>query len=546
VLSRFRVATAVVGGLVAAGAALAGPGSAATGPACPTANWSSPWHDVTHSSSVLSACTPISPVTVTALTPKWYSHASNVVSASPTVVGDTVYVGDWNGVFTAYDAATGTPKWHHQIRVTSPDYPGHIVSTASVVPFADPTAPGGKRLAVIFGGGSSLWALDAATGRELASISLDPRNAATKAVEAAAGQDPQIDVESSPAVADVLVNGTVDRRIYVGIDVHDDRDVGRTGIIALHLVGSGTHWAFDPIWKLDAETGAVYQGLAGLTANSGTGLGCGGVWSSPAIDLADGLVVFGTASCSNPEDAQAAGTNWSERMVAARVDTGKIVWAFRPATKVQQAHLDDDFGASPNVFTNAKGQRLIGEGRKSGCYYARYAATGRPAWQNCTATSGHAGNDFAIGGYLGTTAVQTDADGRALRIIGATAVPVPRSWQQVVHATVAVRAIDPTTGATLWTYRLAGPTYGSVSVANGVAFVPDTTSASLIALDAANGLLVKALPVVGPPSSTPVVVGGSVYVSAGTSESGIPLLNRTGGVYRFALPASLPGPPSLP
>ena len=56
------------------------------------------------------------------------------------------------------------------------------------------------------------------------------------------------------------------------------------------------------LWKLDAETGGVYPGLAGLTANSGTGLGCGGVWSSPAVDVVNNLVVFGTASCSNAED----------------------------------------------------------------------------------------------------------------------------------------------------------------------------------------------------------------------------------------------------
>ena len=131
-LSRFRVATAAAGGLVAVVAALALPGSAAPTAACPSPDWGSAWHDVTHSSSVPAGCTRISTVTVSALKPKWYAHASNVVSASPTVVGNTVYVGDWNGVFSAYDAKTGAVRWHHTIRVTSPDYPGDIVSTASV------------------------------------------------------------------------------------------------------------------------------------------------------------------------------------------------------------------------------------------------------------------------------------------------------------------------------------------------------------------------------------------------------------------------------
>src|SRR5206468_3073610 len=178
-------------------------------------------------------------------------------------------------------------------------------------------------------------------------------------------------------------------------------------------------------------TGEVYAGAAGLTANSGTGFGCGGVWSSPAVDVADNLVTFGTASCSDPEDAKAAGVNWSERMVTARADTGQVVWAFRPAKTTADAHRDYDFGASPNVFTTKSGVRLIGEGRKSGCYYARYATTGKPAWQNCTATPGYVGENFAIGGFLGTTAVQTGDNGRALRVIGATAVALPHGPKEV-------------------------------------------------------------------------------------------------------------------
>jgi hypothetical protein len=50
----------------------------------------------------------------------------------------------------------------------------------------------------------------------------------------------------------------------------------------------------------------------------------------------------------------------------------------------------------------------------------------------------------------------------------------------------------------------------------------------------------RVLPVVGPPSSTPVITGDSVYMTSGTSQEGIPALDRTGGVYRFALPP-LPG-----
>ncbi|MFL6239665.1 MAG: PQQ-binding-like beta-propeller repeat protein [Actinomycetes bacterium] len=533
------LAAAALGVLVVGGpAAVAAQSGSLPHTDCST-DWPAAWHDAAHTSSVRGMCTSITPLNVAALAPAWVTPASNVVTASPVVVGDTVYVGDWDGIFTAYDVATGKVKWQFTISATAPVYPGLIVSTATVTSFPDPAGVDGQRLVVLFGGGSSLWALDAATGKQLARVDLDPRTAATKAAEAAAGQNPQVNVESSPAVADVSVGGAQDRRIYVGMDVHDDAGVGRTGVIALHLVRGDTGWSLDPIWKLDAETGEVYSGTAGLTANSGTGFGCGGVWSSPAVDVEDNLVTFGTASCSHAEDAQAAGANWSERMVAARADTGHIVWAFRPAKTVAEAHLDDDFGASANVFTTESGAHLIGEGRKSGCYYAKYAANGAPAWRNCTATAGHIGDQFAIGGYLGTTAVQTDSRGRALRIIGATAVAVPHKAGEVPNATVVVRAMDASTGKTLWTYRLAGPTYSSVSVAGDIVFVPDTFSSTLIALDGRFGVPLAVRPIAGPPSSTLTVSGGSVFLAAGTSESGIPGLNKTGAVYRLSLPAAL-------
>jgi outer membrane protein assembly factor BamB len=531
---RTRLAAAAAVALLVGGPAAVAAHSATTVPCNP--DWASSWHDATHSSSLTPACSQITSTNIAALAPRWVQRASNVVTAGPVVVGDSVYVGDWGGVFTAYDKHTGKRRWHYTISSSAPVYPGLIVSTASVASWPDPTAPGGKRLVVVFGGGQSLWALDARTGHKLASVSLDPRDAATKAAEVAAGQNPQVDVESSPAVADVLVNGRRDRRIYVGMDVHNDSNVGRTGLIALHLNRATTgQWSLDPIWKLDAETGEVYAGQAGITANSGTGFGCGGVWSSPAVDIADNVVAFGTASCSDPEDAKAAGANWAERMVAARADTGQIAWAFRPATAVADAHLDYDFGASPNVFTTKSGQRLIGNGRKSGCYYARYAATGKAAWKNCTATPGYVGTNFAIGGFLGTTAVQTDNSGRAVRIIGATAVAIPHTARNLVNETVLVRAMDPSTGKTLWTYNLGGPTYSSVAVAGNVVLVPDTFTASLIALDATTGLPLAVRPIVGPPSSPPAVSGDSVYVSAGTDE-GIPGLSKTGAVYRLAVP----------
>jgi hypothetical protein len=107
----------------------------------------------------------------------------------------------------------------------------------------------------------------------------------------------------------------------------------------------------------------------------------------------------------------------------------------------------------------------------------------------------------------------------------------------------------------LWTYRLDGPSYASTSVAGDVVFVPDTFTSSLLVLDARRGLLLAKLPAIGPPSSTPAVVGDSVYVTTGTRETDLEYkafnhqlqnaatkptgespLSPLSGIYRFALP----------
>lgn len=553
-LTHFRAAVATTAVLLAAGPAITA-ASGAGGPSCAN-DWAVSGHDARHSASVLDACTRIRPTTAAGLAPKWFAHAADSITASPVIVGSTAYVGSWDGTFYAVDTATGKNRWTFVIKTAVPTAFGRIVSTASVVPFSDPRAAGGSRLVVVFGGGSSLWALDAATGKELAHIDLDPRDAATKKRDGA--NPPVIEVESSPVVGNVRVGNKSERRIYVGFDVHNHDKVGRTGLVALRLVApskAGKSWALAPLWKLDPETHKVYTGVAGLTVDSGRGFGCGGVWSSPALDLVNNHVVFGTASCDYPEDAIKAHENFEEQMIAARADTGQVAWSFRPSKTAADARLDDDFGASPNVFTTKSGTTIVGEGRKDACYYARDAKTGREIWHTCAGTAGNAGDGFGVGGFLGTTAVQTDASGRALRIIGATAIPIPHNAKEAAKATTVVRALDPATGTVLWRYRLMGPTYASVTVAGGVAFIPDTFMSSLVAIDAARGLPVATFPVLGPPSSAAAIVGDSVYVTTGTRETdleykafdrrletllagptGASPLSPLSGIHRFALP----------
>jgi outer membrane protein assembly factor BamB len=500
--------------------------AADSAPDCAHENWPMYGHDTDHSFSQDPGCAAVTTGTAATLVPQWVVHATDSVSASPTV--DTVdgrrmvFVGSWDGTFYGIDAATGSTDapngWKFTVKDDHDVAFGRIVSSAAVARFGNPPVK-----VLLFGGGATLYALNAGTGALLTSIDLDPRTPADRAADTAAGHVPTVEIESSPAV--------VGKDIYVGMDVHNQDHVGRTGIVKLRLLTKHGRFAFEPQWKFDPETRQVYAGVAGLTVGSHQGWGCGGVWSSPAI--ASGLVVFGTANCDNGSQALHDGQSWAEASWAIRADTGALVRQFTPSdehdtedAKLAEAAVDDDFGASPNVLRMADGRVLVGHGRKSADYYVWDTATGAEVWRARVGQPGHAGEGFAIGGFLGTPAVQHDDAGHALRIIGATAIPLPEQpsdpasfLDQVDKMTWAVRALDPATGAVLWIHRLGGPSYGAPTVANGVVFVPDTFTDTIQALDASTGLPLWSFPLIGPPASAPAVVGNNLYVGSGTRET---------------------------
>jgi outer membrane protein assembly factor BamB len=476
-------------------------------------SWSAFGRGPEHTFAVPASCTAIGTSSVARLAPAWFLPTADSVTASPAVSRGTAYVGSWDGTFYAVDVETGQQKWAFQIRSHAPTAFGRIVSSATVV-------EDGGRDVVLFGGGSSVWALDGASGAELASIDLDPRTPALRAAQEAGDNPPVVEVESSPAV--VTVDGV--RRVYVGLDVHNDAGVGRTGLVALQLLPKAGGYQLVPLWKLDGETSQTYYGPAGLTTGSGQGWGCGGVWSSPAVDAELGVVVFGTSSCSHAAEAYDAHENYAESMVAADAVTGRLRWRHRPAdeltgrdAQVADADRDADFGASPNLF-RLGGRHVVGQGRKSADYYVRDLLTGAAVTTVDAGQEGYANPGFGIGGFLGTPAVHTGSGGH-VEVVGATAIPIPRGPEDLDQTTWAVRGLDPLTGVVDWTYRLAGPSYGHTSVAGGVAFVPDTTTSSLLALDASTGLPLWQAPVVGPPSSTAVVAGDTVLLGTGTRET---------------------------
>src|SRR5439155_16696910 len=393
---------------------------------------------------------------------------------------------------------------------------------------------------VLFGGGGTLYAL--AAGRVgpklLAKVDVDPRTPDYRAQQTKAGIDPEIEIESSPLVGH-FADGD---HIFVGFDVHNNAHVGRAGVLSFTLqrdtglrdilvnpiapVSSPPPYVFNLDYKFDPERQVVLHSLTDVPA--GGGWGCGDVWSSPALQQTsnnDGILVFGTGNCDHPAESAKAGEVGREGIFAIDAHTGEMLWQFHPRG-VQD--LDDDFGASPNILDNGT---AVGEGGKDGWYYKLDIKTGKEIWRAHGGQSGHLQTGFAVGGFIGTTAVGL-ANGKPA-IFGAIAIstPIANTLDDPGGPTFDTTLLtDPTrafflvsievqSGKILWRSPFALPSYGAVTYANGVVLMADTVTFSLNAYDASTGVPLASRPIPGPPSSAPVIVGDSIYVGIGTSET---------------------------
>lgn len=360
----------------------------------------------------------------------WFAPTEDVVSASPVVVDGTLWVGDWAGVFYAFDAATGAELWRRQLRVNPQQYGGQISASATHRRTDDGDV-------LIVASGDTVYALDADDG--------EPRWSHVVT------DDPFGEVLGSPLVAGDTV--------FVGFDAHGAPL--RSGVLALDADTGEQIWYFDP--------------------EQGERNGCGGVWGSPTIDVERRTVFVGTANCP---PSRGGWNEYSEALIALDADTGEPRWSFQPHPENDR---DTDFAGAPNLFTTADGRDLVGLGNKDAHYYALDRETGELAWETEATEEGYIRPNFASGGFVGPAAVADDV------VIGATAVgdcPCLHAfdpstgeirWQQlavgpsyapttiagevafVASIDTALRAVSIETGAVLWEQSLGVLASGGVA-----------------------------------------------------------------------------------
>jgi polyvinyl alcohol dehydrogenase (cytochrome) len=482
-------------------------------------DWPTYGHDRHHG---FTGSTSLTTSSARTLTPAWFFPTGDAVTANPIVVGDTVYVGSWDGFFYAIDRAHGTLRWKYQLKAQPAINPspgntdprdvttdgGLVTSSAWFQPGTSPhneqsgTVGGGRARGrpdlVIFGAGYTLYAL-VATGSNAGQLYWS--HDYTGLPE----QPPSPTTDSTRIFSSPVVFRD---RVIVGVS--SDGGDGHRGYVVSTDLDTG-----NPIWRFETDVDAT-----GHVLNNG----CGGVWSSPTVDEARGLAVVGVADCH-----QHGTPPYHERVLALRVADGSLAWVFTPprlraVPAGQDPACDFDFGATANLgAATPQDAAFLGIGGKDGTYYRIDPGTGTLVWQRNVVFGGSAG------GFIATTAY----DGQ--RIYGATAIGDLGSPGPCTNGTDPrdLPVQEPSghalnlDGSIAWQQR-ASQALGPTTAAGGMTFVGNAFSPTVQIRNAADGALLNTLALASSCFCAIAVSGNGVFFGTGSPQQG------TGnGVYAY-------------
>jgi polyvinyl alcohol dehydrogenase (cytochrome) len=229
---------------------------------------------------------------------KWAFGFPGATSASsqPVVAGDRVYIGSWEGDFFSLDARTGCIHWAMQAE-------SGVRSAATIAKAKD------GRLTVYFGDlAANLYALDAATGKQLWKVRVDEYPAAR--------------ITGSP----VLYDG----KLYVPVSSREESRVGpenfaccgfRGSVVALDAASGKQVWK---TYTIERKAQPTQKNRSGTQLKGPSGVA---VWAAPTIDVKRSVLYIGSGN-----DYSSPASSMSDSIIALDMKTGKIRW-FRQFTQ---------------------------------------------------------------------------------------------------------------------------------------------------------------------------------------------------------------------
>jgi outer membrane protein assembly factor BamB len=453
-------------------------------------DWPTYGHDPQHTFHGL---TTLSERSVKTLEKAWFFPTGDAVTATPTVVRGTVYVGSWDDYFYALNFYTGALEW--KTRLTSQNaiepYPGETPRPVDsdgglVTSSAWYEAGAGKRPdLVIFGGGYTLYALNAHNGSIYWSHDYTGRP----------DQPPEPDVDGTRIFSSPVVVGD---KVIFGVDVDGQRN--ERGYVVAASLATG-----DPVWEYQTDLDAQ-----GRYLNDG----CGSVWSSGTVLPEQGLVVFDVADChfSNPPPS-------AETVFALHIDDGRPAWVFRPARPDDVC--DFDFGATVNAGLDASGKAVfLGVGSKDGTYYSIDPKSGKQRWSTNVVFGGFSGGFMATSAYDGTRVYGATGIGDYGRFEhGSATYCDPSNPRDVATQEPSVDTFDAATGKVDWQGTKSG-SFSPTTVAGGMTFDGLAVGTHINIRDARTGSIVEEFAVPESCWSGIATVGDAIVFGTGSSYQG--------------------------
>ena len=298
---------------------------------------------------------------------KWAFGLPNAASmySQPTIAGGHVFFGADTGYVYSLDAKSGCVAWGFQAAAG-------VRNAVSVGPVK---GRGASAFAAYFGDlRGNVYAVDAATGKPLWIVSVDPH--------------PLAAVTGSP----ILSKG----RLYVPLASREEAAGGgpdypcctfRGSIVALDADTGKQVWKTYIISEEPKPTKKNSRGVQ-LYAPSGAG-----IWDTPTIDEARGVMYIGTGDAySRPVNSMN-----TDAIMALDLATGKPRWAVQhtpddawlvgcetnnPSENCpSNIGPDYDFGMSPMMRTLGDGRTLVVTGQKSGEVFAQDVRDGKVIWK---------------------------------------------------------------------------------------------------------------------------------------------------------------------
>lgn len=428
--------------------------------------------------------------------------------------------------------------------------------------------------------GGTIHALDRMTGKALWTV--DTRGAPFP------GAHPSNCIYAAPILADgnlIIAGGGYEH--VVALDPFKNCCTGRGFVTALDPLTGKSVWKYEVGPEPKKLVPQVQIKDQWGTHSFKFGPSTSSVWCTPSFDAETHTLFFGTDTHNSPRqptpDDPKLYTKHSCALIAIDSRTGKEKWitqinpgdvwnyGMRAYDDKTGLYKDQSIGDTPKIFNlslNGKERKVIGFGCKNGGFYILDSANGEilartptysgPPLQPSAKSTPLDPRVLALPGPLGGLQTGCATDGYSIFTNGVdhqglltnpdkTKFYAPPSGGRVVSLSMDTRKENwrherPKVNRVSDYTDIGDPVASGIAVANGVLYFTTTVSNKLVALDTANGKVIKEMNL-GPVWCGPTVSRGRVYVGTGNQfllgndprESYFPK-NSTGTVRSFGLP----------